>query len=174
MALFHLISSYHTLRNLKDPIDSPRSTTDLNSKCLGASGDVTGPHLKFMTPPTLRSESRGYRPLLWTSKTLSCAPQRVLGPLKFNIDTEKIAMCERRYIFQTIIFGIYVRCRGCRYWSVFAKKNTHPFCKVIDLINLNCFTHLWENRFFKILSQSSRFVPYTFSETIRHRWYLWI
>ena len=34
-------------------------------------------------------------------------------PLKTNMEGPKIAVFERRYIFQTIIFGIYVRFRGC-------------------------------------------------------------
>ena len=45
---------------------------------------------------------------------------QLLHPPKFNIDTQnshfwkpKIAICERRYIFQTIIFGIYVKFPGC-------------------------------------------------------------
>ena len=37
-------------------------------------------------------------------------------PLKSNIDTQNDAMFERRYIFQSIIFGIY-RFRGCTFCS---------------------------------------------------------
>ena len=40
-------------------------------------------------------------------------------PPKTNMDTgiPKIAMFQLRYIFQTVIFGIYVSFRGCINWS---------------------------------------------------------
>ena len=42
-----------------------------------------------------------------------------ITPPKTIMDTQNDAMFERRYIFQTIIFGIYVKFRGCNPIVVF-------------------------------------------------------
>ena len=45
----------------------------------------------------------------WLSPPPPCKKTLLITILKFNIDT----VFERRYIFHTILFGIYVRFRGC-------------------------------------------------------------
>ena len=69
---------------------------------------------KGTVSPKKTREKAAAHILRTTCSGLELVPAAILHPMTLDHDSKStIAMFERRYIFQTIIFGIYVSFQGC-------------------------------------------------------------